>query len=125
MTAGLLQLNSQISQLPGVGGIVTYHIFHQGNQLLHGSVLTGRTAGSAVMGTVVVVMLVGVHRAVGMDMLMSVRMVMGMGMLVGVFVGMSRSIGVGMLMDMLMGMGMGVLAAGYMIVIKMHDNRSF
>ena len=64
--AGLLQLGCQIGQLLGVGGIVAYHILHEGGQLLHLAVLAGSAAAAVgmVMATAMfVVMLVIVAMA--------------------------------------------------------------
>lgn len=142
---GTLQLLGQSCQLPGVGGVMTHHIFHQGGQLLHRGMLAATGAAGAVtpvaMGTLVVVTM-AVIAAVVVVMVVAVVMVivsvlmigstgdgMGMGlgaMLVGVRIGVGVRVIVAMVMAVLMavgmGIGVGVLRAGTdMIVIQMHS----
>ena len=116
VAAGLLQLDGQISQFPGMGGVVACHVLHQSHQLLHGSVLAlaaaGSTARAAVMG-------------MGVGMVMIVQMVMGMGVLVVVGMGVAVLMGVGdTVMGVLVGVGMGMLVvmvmAAAVFVIDMH-----
>ena len=96
-----LCIGREIRQLPGMGSVVTHHIFHQGGQLLHGGVLAGCGAAAAVV----------VAMAVGMLVVMLMLMLMLMGMLVG-------AVGMGVLVGM--GMGVGMHFPLVMIVVKMH-----
>ena len=124
MVAGLIQLNRQICQLLGMGGIVTGHILHQRHQLFHGGMLTLRSTACAAAGTVMAVAMV-VIVVMGMAMVMQMRMVMGM--LVGMFVRMGMLVGMGdTVMGVLVGMFMGMLMgmAAHMVVMDMHIDSS-
>ena len=108
----LIQLCCQVCQLLGVGGVVTDHVVHQRQQLLHGSVLAGGFAAVAVTAAVVAV---GVLVTVGVEMLV----VMGMGLVVAVGVRMLRGVGM-TVVGVGMGMLMVVTAAAAVIVMNMH-----
>lgn len=121
MAAGLLQLDRQVRQLLGVGGVVAHHILHQRQQLLHGGVGAGGLAPGAAGGALVAVLM---GLAVGVEMVM----VMGMGMLMAVDMGMLVAVGhpvVGVLVGMGMTMVVDVDALLAVIVIEMHMDRSF
>ena len=120
VAASLLQLNRQIGQLLGVGGIVTHHILHQRGQFLHRRVLAGGVAMGTAAATVMAVVMV-MTLAVEMVMLMGVGMVVAVGMTM--LVGMSLPI-VGMLVRMGMAVLM-VVSAAKLIVMNMHLHRSF
>jgi len=124
VAAGLLQLDGQIGQFLGVGGIVAYHILHQSQQLFHGGVLAVRGAAGAIVVAVVVMMFMGV----GMTVVMEVFVIVGMLMIV--LVSMIVGMGVGnTVMGMFMGVGMGmlvaVIAGADMVVMQMHRWVSF
>ncbi len=117
--AQLLNLGCQLGKLTGVGGIVTYHVFHQRNQFFLRRMLAGSLTAAA--DTFTVAMVVGVTFAVEMVVVMGVNMVVGMGM------GMLMGVGV-TVMGMLMGMSMAVLmvmSAAKVVMMDMHINRSF
>ena len=127
-TTCLLQLNGQICQLLGMGGIVADHILHEGYQLIHGGVLAlgcaATTAATAIVAVVVMVMIMGVVVAMQMVMLMGmgVVMLMSMDMVMGVCVTV-----MGMLVRMGMLMGMIVAAAAAVMIVVMmfvHSDRS-
>lgn len=104
VASGFVQLHGQFRQLLGMGGIVAYHIFHQCNQFIHRRV--------AVM--VLVTML--------MQMIVAVRMLMGVGMFVVMF--MSVTV-VGVLVRMCVGVLVVMFATGDMVVIDVHGIISF
>ena len=81
---GLVKLNGQVRQLLGMGGVMAYHILHQGLQLFHGGMLT---LGSTASAVVTAAFLVGMVVIVGMRVI--------------------------------------VVAVADMIVIEMHNDRSF
>ena len=115
--AGFLQLDCQIGQLLGMGGIVGDHILHESHQLIHGGVLAATTAAAAAAGTVVVVVMV-------MGMVMTVQMVVLVGMCVIMLVGMDMVVGmgntvVGMLMSMMVLVRMVVAAAAAIMIMVM------
>lgn len=64
VASGFVQLHGQFRQLLGMGGIVAYHIFHQCNQFIH------RGMGVIMFVTVL------------MQVIVAVRMLMGVGMFV-------------------------------------------
>ena len=126
--AGFLQLNSQIGQFFGVGGIVADHILHESYQLIHGGVLalgcTAAATAAAIVTVVVMVMIVSVVVAMQMVMLvgMDVIVLMSVDMVMGVCVTV-----VGMLVRMGMLMGMIVAAAAAIMIVMMmfvHRDRS-
>ena len=115
MVARLVQLNGQIGQLLGMGGVVADHVLHQRHQLLHGRVFAGAGAGRAVLTAV---MGVGMLRAVGVEVGVIVGMFVVVGMLMGMGVGVGNAV-----MGMLVGMGvlmLVVMAAGHVVGIDMH-----
>ena len=121
--AGLLQLDSQIRQFLGMGGIVTGHILHQRHQFFHGGMLAATSAAGALTAAVV---------GMGMLRTLGVEVVVVMGMLVGMLMGMGMLMAVGhTVMGVLVGMGMGMLVVmivmmtADMIVMQMHKYRSF
>ena len=101
VAAGLLQLNGQVGQLLGMGGVVAHHVLHQSNQLLHGGVLALALAAAAAAGTAVGM---GVLVALVMEMLVGVGMCVIVVMLMGMLVGVGNTV-----MGVLMGMGVAVL----------------
>ena len=104
MAASLIQLVSQICQFLGMGSIVTGHILHQCQQLIHGSVA--------------MMMLM----AMLMQVIMGVRMFMRMGMLMMMCMGMGMTI-VGMFVGMLVLMGMAMVMV-LMEMMIVHSNNS-
>ena len=116
VAAGLFQLDGQICQFPGMGGIVAGHVLHQSQQLLHGGMLALRAAGSAAALTAM---------GMGVGMVLAMEMVMGMGMLVIVGMGMAMLMGVRYaIVGVLMGVGMSMLMVMMVMmsvfVIDMH-----
>ena len=77
------------------------------------------------MMMVVIVMVMGVGNAHGVELLVGVGVRMVVGMLVDVLVGMGGAVGVGMRMGVLVAVLMGMGAAGDVVVIKMHKESSF
>ena len=106
MTAGLLQLHCQVSQLLGMGSVVTHHIFHQRNQFVH------RRMGVIMFVTVL------------MQVIVAVRMLMGVGMFVVMFMSVSVTV-VGVLVRMCVGVLVVMFATGDMVVIDVHGIISF
>ena len=68
VASGFVQLHGQFRQLLGMGSIVAHHIFHQRNQFVH------RRMGMIMFMTVL------------MQVIVAVRMLMGVGMFVVVFI---------------------------------------
>ena len=121
MAACLLQLDGQIGQFAGVGGVVADHVLHQSQQLVHGGVLALGTAAAAVAAAVMG-MAVGV--AVVVQVIVGVGMHMVMAVCMAVLVGMGVAV-MGVLMGMSVGMLMIVAAAAEMIFVNMHGKFSF
>ena len=117
--SGLIQLLGQIRQLLGVGGVMAYHVLHQGSQPLHGGVLTGSGAAAAAVTAVVGV---GMPFAFGMKLGMVVGVDVVMLMNVFVLVGVGDTV-----VGVLVGMGVGVLMvmSAHMVVIQMNNDFSF
>ena len=74
------QLLRQLSQLVGMGGVVTYHILHQGSQLLHGAVVVAMalvvmSVFMAMTAALVVVVMVVAVTAALMVVVMAVALV--------------------------------------------------
>ena len=130
----MLQLDGQIGQFLGMGGIVAGHVLHQRQQLVHGGVLAvavaaAATAAVAVMAVLMIVAagtLVGVVMvcAVIVEMIVGVGMGMVMGMSVGVLMGMGMTV-MGMLVRMSVLVVMLVAMTADMIVMDMHGKISF
>ena len=104
VASGFVQLHGQFRQLLGMGGILAYHIFHQCNQFIH------RGMGVIMFVTVL------------MQVIVAVRMLMGVGMFVVMF--MSVTV-VGVLVRMCVGVLVVMFATGDMVVIDVHDIISF
>ena len=118
MAACLFQLDGQIGQFPGVGGVVTDHVLHQRQQLLHGGVLAGGSTAVAVMAAFVAVI---VGMTLAMQMVVGVGMVVVMFVAVGMLMGVSNTV-VGVLVSV--GMFMVVAVAADVIVMNMHNEIS-
>ena len=132
------QLLRQLSQLVGVGGVVTHHVLHQGSQLLHGAVVVAMALVvmsvfmAMTAALVVVVMVVAVTAAtvaVIVCMALTVEVIVGMGMLVIMAVLMGMLMGVGdAIVGMLVGMRMLVVVVvrtANVVVMNMHSFCSF
>lgn len=110
------QLVGQFSQFSGVGCVVTGHVLHQRQQLVHGSM--GMLMVMMVM--MLVTMVVQMLMLMGMCMFMAVGVMMfvGMGMTVmGVFMGMRMVMLMMMTAMGLIHMAMMVLTAAFVTVV--------
>ena len=104
---GVLYLVGQLLQLVGVGGVVTGHVLHQRQQLLHRFALAMLVVMMLVLMGVGVLMRMGVGLAIGVGVLMAVDvgMLMAVGMVLVLRVGMD----VLMFVNALVGMGCVVI----------------
>ena len=114
VAANFIQLVSQICQFLGMGSIVTGHILHQCQQLIHGSV------AMMMLMAMLMQVIMGVRMFMRMGMLM--RMFMRMGMLMMMCMGMGMTI-VGMFVGMLVLMGMAMVMV-LMEMMIVHSNNS-
>ena len=118
VVARLVQLDGEVSQLLGMGGVVADHVLHQRHQLLHGRMLAGAGAGRTVLAASVGV---GMLRAVGVEVGLIVRVLVVVGVRMGMLMGVGNAV-----MGMLVGMGVRmVMAAGHVFGIDMHRIASF
>ena len=134
VAAGLFQLNCQICQFLGVGGVVTDHILHQCQQFFQGRMLMGSATLTTMAALVIVVMMIALMivmmtalMGVGVCVALAVQMVVGVGMLVVMLMAMCMGMGMGdTVMGVLMGVGMLVVVAMTtdMIVVDMHRKSS-
>ena len=99
MASGFVQLHCQVCQFPGMGRVVAHHVFHQGQQFLHGFM--------AVMMIMVVIMVM--QMLLGMVMIMAFLVMVGMAVFMMMLMGMGMAV-VGMLVGMAVEMVVAVSA---------------